>query len=100
MPNLERDCGCNGNGWVGQGIYYGGAPIPCGYCGCFGGGFSGEKLNLQQKGGLTSVGFKLYIRCLVFCILCFFLCVSFCVLFCVRITVFFRGLPLNFFLWL
>ena len=76
VKDTERGCGCNSAGFVGQGIYYGGM-TSCTSCNCYGGGFVGEKLNFQQKGALASVGFKLYIRCLVFFFHFFFFFCSF-----------------------
>jgi hypothetical protein len=51
--NSDTTCGCNGMGWTGNGIYYGGAS-PGDSCTGWGGGFAGVRAAGEPKGGVTS----------------------------------------------
>lgn len=51
--NPDTTCGCNGMGWSGNGIYYGGVS-PADACTGWGGGFAGVRAVGEQKGGATS----------------------------------------------
>lgn len=55
IADKNRKNGCNSANWKGQGIYYSGYSNG-------GGGFVGVKLDKELKGGLESVGLKMYIR--------------------------------------
>jgi hypothetical protein len=52
--NPDTTCGCNGMGWSGNGIYYGGVN-PADVCTGWGGGFAGIRAAGEQKGAITSV---------------------------------------------
>eukprot|EP01052_Picozoa_sp_SAG31_P036120 SAG31_NODE_4461_length_3213_cov_3.575145_2_plen_965_part_01 len=57
-----QSCGCNSGGWRGKGIYYGGHRAgDCNQCICWGGGFAGKKSNREAKGGIDSMGLKIYV---------------------------------------
>jgi hypothetical protein len=51
--NADTSCGCNGMGWTGNGIYYGGSS-PGDSCTGWGGGFAGVRAAGEPKGGVTS----------------------------------------------
>lgn len=57
----HRACGCNGGGWAGQGVYYGGNP-KCNSCGCrTPNAFTGSAKPGQAKGGVGSVGLRIWV---------------------------------------
>eukprot|EP01083_Nonionella_stella_P038015 103556_1 len=57
-----RNCGCNDDGWAGEGMYYGGyMPGECNCRNCSGGGFSGWKNDTSAKGGIASWGVRISI---------------------------------------
>lgn len=51
--NPDTTCGCNGMGWSGNGIYYGGSN-PADACTAWAGAFAGVRAVGEQKGGVTS----------------------------------------------
>jgi hypothetical protein len=51
--NADTTCGCNGMGWSGNGIYYGGSS-PADSCTAWGGAFAGVRAAGAQKGGIAS----------------------------------------------
>ena len=51
--NADTTCGCNGMGWTGNGIYYGGSS-PSDSCTAWGGAFAGARAVGEQKGGIKS----------------------------------------------
>ena len=59
-PN--RACGCNSGGWAGHGVYYGGWD-QCNTCGCRSpNAFSGPKESGESKGGVPSLGLRIYVK--------------------------------------
>ena len=75
VESKERSCGCNGGGWQGYGIFYGGYK-DANVCIAYGGGFAGPKLNWKKKGDLASVGLVIKIAPLGLFACSFFSCVS------------------------
>ncbi|HYO96996.1 MAG TPA: fibrinogen-like YCDxxxxGGGW domain-containing protein [Polyangiaceae bacterium] len=60
--STDTACGCNGDAWAGQGIFYGGL-IPASVCTPWGGAFSGVRASGEPKGGLgSSADLALWVR--------------------------------------
>ena len=58
--DTNRDCGCSGGSWTGEGIYYGGKKSS-NTCSGHGGGFAGPKASRKQKGNQQSIGVSIYV---------------------------------------
>jgi hypothetical protein len=54
-------CGCNDQGWVGRGAFYGGHANST-TCNSGGGGWAAVRDNGEQKGGISSYGLDIWVR--------------------------------------